>query len=339
MVKRDWGNPLRNQIYETSLRTLHLCMHTHYEDSPWREQALYAMDSRNQMLCGYYGFQEYTFPRANLYLFGQDPREDNLLSICTPTDRDLTIPSFSLHYILAVHEYTAYSKDMSLFQSLMPKLQAMMDAFLQRYQDGLYRNFSGRTYWRFYEWMEGLSGDLYGDENVPVDAAHNCLLSIALGKMQELCDWNGVEANYGCLASQLNKRIKEVFYNKDRGLIQTYTDDSHFGELVNAWAILAGVVEGEEADVIAAKLADGFDVSTTLSMTCFKYDALLKVDKERYREYVLNDLDRTYGYMLDKGATSFWETIDSFGFDQSAQSLCHGWSALPVYYYHLLLSF
>ena len=47
---------LDKEIYDTSVRTLKLCMHEHYEDCPWREQALYALDSRNQMLCGYYAF-------------------------------------------------------------------------------------------------------------------------------------------------------------------------------------------------------------------------------------------------------------------------------------------
>ena len=40
--------------------------------------------------------------------------------------------------------------------------------------------------------------------------------------------------------------------------------------------------------------------------------------------------------MLERGATSFWETI--LGVDESdSSSLCHGWSAMPVYYYHKLL--
>ena len=37
------ADTMHNRIYETCLRTLLLCMHEHYEDCPWREQALYSM--------------------------------------------------------------------------------------------------------------------------------------------------------------------------------------------------------------------------------------------------------------------------------------------------------
>ena len=48
---------LSRKIYENGVRTLRNCLHEHYEDCPWREQSLYAMDSRNRMLFGYETFQ------------------------------------------------------------------------------------------------------------------------------------------------------------------------------------------------------------------------------------------------------------------------------------------
>ena len=74
----------------------------------------------------------------------------------------------------------------------------------------------------------------------------------------------------------------------------------------------------------------------TLSMLCFKYDALLKVDKARYTSEILSDIDERWGKMLDAGATTFWETEEGASAFGGAGSLCHGWSALPIYYYHLL---
>ena len=41
--------------------------------------------------------------------------------------------------------------------------------------------------------------------------------------------------------------------------------------------------------------------------------------------------------MLEAGATTFWETEKGESDFDNAGSLCHGWSAMPVHYYHRLL--
>ena len=66
-------------------------MHEHYEDCPWREQALYAMDSRNQMLCGYYVFQNKEFAASSLRLLALGQREDGLLELCAPARVGVTL--------------------------------------------------------------------------------------------------------------------------------------------------------------------------------------------------------------------------------------------------------
>ena len=67
-------------------------------------------------------------------------------------------------------------------------------------------------------------------------------------------------------------------------------------------------------------------------MLFYKYEALLT--DRKYVSAVKADIEKKWGGMLYKGATSFWETIkggDDFFY---AGSLCHGWSALPIYIYH-----
>lgn len=73
-------------------------------------------------------------------------------------------------------------------------------------------------------------------------------------------------------------------------------------------------------------------IPVSLSMVTFLYDALLAADG-RYSDFVLADIRRKCGKMLDAGATTFWETelgAEDFG---GAGSLCHGWSALAVHYF------
>ncbi len=77
-------------------------------------------------------------------------------------------------------------------------------------------------------------------------------------------------------------------------------------------------------------------IPNTLSMNSFRFDALLAHDPKKYAPVILAELDRDYGYMLERGATSFWETIEGEEAFKGAGSLCHGWSALPIYYYSIL---
>ena len=130
-----------------------------------------------------------------------------------------------------------------------------------------------------------------------------------------------------------------MFWKEERDIFINSTEDSDASMLVNALAILCGAAEGETAVRLAHKLA--FDAQNmtpvTLSMACFVYDALLRVDEERYRSFVLDEIERKYQKMLDAGASSFWETEQGESDFNNAGSLCHGWSAMPVYYYHKLL--
>ena len=105
-------NELDQKIYDLSVNTLKKCMMEHYVDTPWREQCLYAYDSRNQILCGFYAFKNGNkdYAKANLKLIGEDRREDGLLAICYPCGNDLTIPSFSLYYCLSP-VYSRYSRN------------------------------------------------------------------------------------------------------------------------------------------------------------------------------------------------------------------------------------
>ncbi|MDD6683222.1 MAG: hypothetical protein PUE61_08745 [Clostridiales bacterium] len=330
---------LQKRIYDTAVRTLQLCMHEHYEDTPWREQALYAMDSRNQMLCGYYAFGEYAFARGNLLLFSKDNRRDGLLSICTPSKDDLTIPSFSLHYFTAVWEYTRYSGDLSLAREIWPKLESLMQVFTDRLENNLAPVFSESCHWNFYEWSEGLSGQLFHWDEKRFDAALNCLLSLALQAMDHLALALDRDSGYLALAEKINAAIRTQFFDEKRRIFVNSTEDDHGSELVNALAILCGASHGEEAKELAALLAqtDNGLTPATLSMRCFPYDALLKTDRARYAPWVIGDIDRRYEKMLAAGATSFWETEKGEQDFSRAGSLCHGWSAMPVYYYHLLL--
>ena len=56
-------------------------------------------------------------------------------------------------------------------------------------------------------------------------------------------------------------------------------------------------------------------------MCCYKYDALLKIDENRYKETVLSDIAEIYKPMIDFGSTTVWETENGKRFLRCRKSL------------------
>lgn len=333
-VSFNAGDSLRQAIYDTSIRTLKMCMHEHYEDCPWREQGLYTMDSRNQMLCGYYAFKEYDFAKASLALFANARKCGGLLPICAPCDHEQTIPSFGLHYFTQVREYLEYSHDKSFLESIYEKLVDLLGTFNERVHGGLLLEFEGPTYWNFYEWKEGLAGDGPNKYHLVL----NTLYLRALQSMATIANVLHKEDVFTERANALKENIYQYFYDKKQGLFILGKENPIITELGNYLCVITGVVTGDQAKAVVEALRQNKErVTLTLSMLCFAYDALLLIDKEFYKEEILADIDKRWKKMLDAGATTFWETEEGYKDFNGAGSLCHGWSAIPIYYYNILL--
>ena len=336
----DWHScdRLMNKIYDVSKRTLRLCMHEHYEDCPQREQALYGMDSRNQMLCGYYAFGETKMPRASIELLGMSQNETGMLEMCAPCVFESVIPSFALAWVIALGEYGMFSADIEFLRKMQPVAKGVLGYFTRLKKDGLVMRPSGLRDWNFYEWTDGLDNmDERGKTtDVLYDAPLNAICAMALSAYGNVCGmldlaeeavWSKTE--HGEIAAAFHGG----FYSEEAGAYKNYiskTRDDSFSELTQALALLGGCVPaGKESD-IREKLVSGELTESSLSYLIFKYDALM-AEPEVYGEYVLDDIAEKWGRMLYDGATSFWETILGEADFDRAGSLCHGWSAVPIY--------
>lgn len=323
---------LDNRIYDICLNTLKLCMMEHYVDCPWREQCLYAFDSRNQILSGYVAFSDgnFEYARANLLLMSKDEREDGLMSMCFPSNNKLVIPSFSLHYILAVKEYIENSGDLTLAEEVFEKTESVIKVFVNNIKDGLVHNFTGENYWTFYDWTEFANIDCKNIQET--DFLLNSLFVIALDAFDVICNKIKRENIYKGIREQIAENAKEKFFNEETGLFFISTPDEKPTEFANSLAVISKIADRETAERICEKLAGGSLFEATLSMKPFKYDALLLYDKNKYKDAVLEEIRKTYKVMLDSGSSTVWEVIEGASAFDNAGSLCHGWSATPIYY-------
>lgn len=334
------GNNLDQKIYEVCIRTLRRCASKHYIDCPWREQGMYVLDSRNQMLCGYDAFGEFALARFNLVFLSKGILDCGLLSSCPPARQENSIiPFFSLIYFLQTYEYVERSGDDSVLDEVMPALGAVFDAFLAKRKDnGLIARFPEPKFWNFYEWTEGSNGISDGseEEGETFDLILNATFLLAAEKYRLLLKRRGEELSFPF--DDFSAALRKAFYDESEGLFRL-SDRSHsYSRLGCSMALLAGVVKGEEAKRVASRMLEKEGiVDCSLSCAAFFYDALLAADPG-YRSFVLDDIRRKYGYMLDCGATTFWETLRGSAENGGVGSLCHGWSAIPVYYYHKFFS-
>ena len=158
----------------------------------------------------------------------------------------------------------------------------------------------------------------------------NCLFIIALKNLREIAGRINKPFAYDEILAETKENAKAVFYDKKASAYALTQGGKEFTALGNALAILSGLADN--ADALCEKIAKDELSGCSLSMKCFKYDALLLTNKEKWQEQVLNEIRKDYKKMLESGATSVWETIDGASAFDNAGSLCHGWSAIPVYY-------
>ncbi len=328
---------LEKRIYEVSVNTLNMCMFEHYVDCPWREQALYTFDSRNQMLCGYYAFSDLNaeYVRANLKLISKDTREDGLLSICFPAGSKTVIPSFALYYMLEMKEYLMYTGDKTLAREALSRMREVIDECLANTSNGLIKKFEGDNMWNFYDWRPFCEGTLGKGEKAEPDLAINCIFLLALDSLEYIYNELGEDFPYVGIGASIRKRVREEFM-LDSGVFTMRRGKDELTVLGNTLAILTNVVTPEEASLLCDKLIDGSLVESTLSMKILVYEALLNENTDKYKDFILNEIKKNYTLMLSSGSDTFWETILGDADFDNAGSLCHGWSAVPIYIYHRL---
>ncbi len=334
---------LHQMIYDTCKRTLLLCMHEHYEDCPWREQALYAMDSRNQMLAGYYVFGEYDFAKASLETLARTLRPDNLLELCAPAKVAVNIPTFSMMYVVALWEYLLYSGDREFVKRMLPVAETIVESAIARIREnGLAPRYGGTDKWNFYEWSDHLDGhdSFFKTTNEDrFDAPMNAFLTLSVSRLSMIYKTLSKKAEAERLekiADQLRHAIHRNFYDEKKGYYYSFMDISGklscLDELTQAICIYAGVCPGKNMNKALSRLTDGTMVPVTLAYSIFKYESLLKYSK-KFGAWVRNDIEMQWGSMLTRGGTTFFETIKAGDDFERAGSLCHGWSAVPAYLY------
>ena len=131
-------------------------------------------------------------------------------------------------------------------------------------------------------------------------------------------------------ARNLLRNAHELFFDKKTGAYKTRPDeDGPTHELTQSLMLWVGGVPEEHRTSVEQAILSEKLIRTSLSMTIFTYEALLQ--NPANRPYVLEQIRQIWSKMLEAGAQTFWETEHGGNDFGSSTSLCHGWSAVPIY--------
>jgi alpha-L-rhamnosidase len=324
----ECSDSLLNQIYKTSLYTLHLNTREFLLDGIKRDRWIWSGDAYQSYLMNFYTFfDEEVNKRTINALIGHDPIERHIN----------TILDYSFYWLIGIYDNYMYTGDTAFIRQIYPRMKTLMEFSLGR------TNKNG--------FVEGLPGDWVFIDWAPIDKSGEVSFEqLLLSRSLEVMSRCAIMANdsesvkkYDKLSGDLKQKIIDTFWSGSRNAFLHSRINGVLSQNVtrytNMFAILFDYVDDSKKQLIRKNviLNDTILKITTPYMKFYELAALCEINEV---EKVLQFVRDYWGGMLKLGATTIWETYDpsqkgdehySMYGHPFGKSLCHAWGANPVY--------
>ena len=334
-VPVSFENELLDKVYQTSIYTTKLASQYHFEDSVYREQAQWLLDSRIMALVHYECFNETRLAEKAIRQFCRTQREDGSICAMGPMPCNQLLPDFCLHFVMMTEEYIRYSGKEADAEMLTALKRLFV--WLERNEDasGLLSVDGKENWWCFIDWA-----NLDKRGNV---TALNCLYYAALKAYAKILGGDKEKsAKYSLKADAVRETINRTLFCAERGLYSDCVVDGQMSDSCsqqsNMYALICGVAEHPQ-ELCEKTVSDNFDgvKINGAFMMCLCVDYLLS---NGYIDKAMDWIKRYWGEMLSRGATTWWETFDmasphcSVPFAYSTNNATYMHEYIPVSYCH-----
>ena len=313
-----------NQIWDVSVETYRLCSGLFFIDGIKRDRWIWSGDAYQSYFVNPYVFADKEIEeRTILALRGNKEIQQHLN----------TIVDYSLLWVISIEKHMREYAAADFLKSLWPKITAMMD-FCEAQKDENGFIIGRPDDWIFIDWAEM-------DKTGPI-CAEQVLLYAAYKSMSYLCEVMQAENVYAEKADALKKKINTYYWDADKGAyIDSFQSGKrHITRHGNIFAVLFRIAGEQRTEQIIRNVLLNEEVApiTTPYFKFFELDALGQIGRF---DLIWSQLFSYWGGMLQKGAVTFWEQYDPsvegnehyamYG-DPFGKSLCHAWSASPIYF-------
>lgn len=337
------------RLWDISLHTLRSCMHETYEDCPYYEQNQFIMDARSQILFTYLVARgDDRLARKTMNEFYASRRDDGLLDTYFPNrGGSISIPTFSLYWVLMVHDHMVYVGDERLLKKYMGTVDGILNYFDERiHKDlGLVGKFDADC-WPYVDWVEGWFTPGLGIRGVAVPPAyhqpggcatfHSLLYAYTLRKASDLCVFLGrrdTAREYNARHKRIVRAVQTHCYDEASGFFldgpRTSVTSTTNGrsQHVQIFALLSGCVDSVEdgktlmrRTILQREEHKLAKASFSLAFYLFRAASEAGVYEECWPALIA-----PWDAMLQQNLTTWAES------ESMVRSDCHGWSAVPLY--------
>lgn len=321
------GDAKMEEIWNMSLRTMRSCLYETFMDSPFFEQMQYVMDTMLQVQYTYPISRDTKLIKKAMQDFYESQLPNGLLPCYAPSKYLQIIPCYGLYWLLMVHSYYERFGDLAYVRRYFPGIEKLLGYFQSQCgDDGLYHHTKG---WDFVDWADSWPLGCPVSDATQVNLLDNYLLLYAYkaaGELMLAAGRRDMAAEYAEQYDRLKEAVLRVGYDEKDGLFRSATDMEQKSQHAQVLAVLAGIVEADEAKQLMKRMvADETIVETSLSMRYFVLRALEMTGTYSAAKALMEPWERAADYHL----LTIPETINYV----NSRSDCHAWSAMPLYEY------
>lgn len=340
------SDSLLDRIYETGRRTILRCTHDWIEDGPKRDRLLWLGDLAAMVRAFALTIGDLGPVRRSLLLAAASQHRNGALPGVGPHPNTLVVADYVPQWVIALDEYAWFSGDLATTALCWPTLERALRFLQERIgRERLIGPEEDTDWWVFLDWekREPFGCPVERRGSVTVLSMMGAVAFDAAARVADLLGETPSAVRWRAVAAGLREQILERCWDDENKAFVDWASGSgrsrKRSRLTAAWAILADLGTPAQRKLVLDDLANPngrLRNSTTGYGQYYNVEALFRGG----RPQAALDLIRHYwGGMLDRGASTFWESFDpAEDRDQELQlygrrwgvSLCHGWSGAVV---------
>ncbi|MCE5197389.1 MAG: family 78 glycoside hydrolase catalytic domain [Armatimonadota bacterium] len=325
------SDALLNRIWKVGAHTLRCCSEDTYTDCPTYEQTNWVGDARNEALIDWVINGDPRLWFRCLEQTGNSMERSAITESHVPSAWVNILPAWSFLWMRSCCEYLIYTGDIPNSRKLL--------AYIERNIEGVEQHLDSRGLfsihaWNMFDWAA------MDTPNRGVVTHNNCFAVLALNTAADMADTlerPDLARKWRAITSDLSDAINAHLWNEEA---QAYTDclrgDEHspvFSQQTQTVAMMSGVAQGARAERCRDILHNPPDGFVKAGSPFFEFFLLEALQEENRVVEFLDTIRRDWGFMVEKGSTTFWEMWSCSSPDgRLTRSHCHGWSAAPTFF-------